>query len=1192
MMRLNSLGKRIYVIVLVLILAFPYSVQALIEENGSIEGAVLDGGSNPIEGATVVACCYMKRYTTTTDANGSYKFEDIVYDTEGTKYRVEAYREAEIDEPGYERSTPQYIELSKASPTQVGIDFTLVEETEPKAKYTELYTFWMEIGDLRAVNEYTIVLFDVSKRYWEHAQIEMFPDKVYFQVFREGNWIGEYILDLCDNTFIMQEILKVEILSIEDRNHDGEFEVEIKISSRERPTISLTSFKLYDNIVIQKKTKSINATIELDGYTFKAEATAGSFKIDVNKNGVLDFYESFSIGESFATITGDCINTRSYTVTNVSSGTVTLKPDVRELMNHDDFDYTKMNTTIPVSGEEIYMYAVIKNVGNYKASDVVVSVDHFGYTLLCYCDISSDNIYVGDMETQEAGGIKKVILLRLKAPVVSYEEYHPITIGVNYKMVYVSEEGEDVEENFQEEFKQDINVYPKTVQLRIKRFVSYKKLILGEESDVIVTVENIGDLKALDLEITDYLPSGLELTEGEASKMLSELSPGGSTQFSYRMKAKEIGDYELITKARYKDERGESYEMQSFPVSVIVYKEFPRLDLRKNIDKTNIVINEHIIVVLVVTNTGNKPAKDIVMVDSIPEGFSLASSKEEEITGNVNVFKIDRMDPNEKKVFSYIIKADTPGKYTLKGCKVRYSDYENNYFEYEAPDVNIDVSGIPKLNLEFSLSRESVQDGELLTVIGRVSNIGNGLAKNITLEHVYNKGELVDGDLKKEIENLKDGEYQIYKFTVRVPISSTAYDFSVDVTYSYYDILENEYPGAQRFVQKIDADKPKIEMARTVEKMIIKQNKYYVDSGYSFIISIQVRNTGTADAVDLVLEEKLPEGFELLNGTNEWEGDLKIGESKTITYTATGNVGGVYSLTPKAIYRDKWGVSYSAEGKTMSFTLRGLRITKSVSKNKINEGDIVEVTISIRNYGDSEMTDIAIEDLIPEEFELVEGEPIMQKDLLEGNETMSLRYKIKAISVGEYTLEKAKVSWKNPYGESRQIESKEYSISVQKLVPPPTTTPPPTTPPKTPVIQKYIPTILLILVAILLLIIAIIGIRTYSKRRFKIKEEEEFFEELEVPEEEIFPEEKAPKDVFEEMALPEFEEEEGEKKEEKYRSAPGSIKKILEWQEKEEKREKKEKKKEEEKWFDLDYDVTEDMSPKEVLKGKKKKKEE
>ncbi|MCK4637442.1 MAG: DUF11 domain-containing protein, partial [Methanomicrobia archaeon] len=925
---------------------------------------------------------------------------------------------------------------------------------------------------------------------------------------------------------------------------------------------------------------------------FKAEATAGSFKIDVNKNGVLDFYESFSIGESFATITGDCINTRSYTVTNVSSGTVTLKPDVRELMNHDDFDYTKMNTTIPVSGEEIYMYAVIKNVGNYKASDVVVSVDHFGYTLLCYCDISSDNIYVGDMETQEAGGIKKVILLRLKAPVVSYEEYHPITIGVNYKMVYVSEEGEDVEENFQEEFKQDINVYPKTVQLRIKRFVSYKKLILGEESDVIVTVENIGDLKALDLEITDYLPSGLELTEGEASKMLSELSPGGSTQFSYRMKAKEIGDYELITKARYKDERGESYEMQSFPVSVIVYKEFPRLDLRKNIDKTNIVINEHIIVVLVVTNTGNKPAKDIVMVDSIPEGFSLASSKEEEITGNVNVFKIDRMDPNEKKVFSYIIKADTPGKYTLKGCKVRYSDYENNYFEYEAPDVNIDVSGIPKLNLEFSLSRESVQDGELLTVIGRVSNIGNGLAKNITLEHVYNKGELVDGDLKKEIENLKDGEYQIYKFTVRVPISSTAYDFSVDVTYSYYDILENEYPGAQRFVQKIDADKPKIEMARTVEKMIIKQNKYYVDSGYSFIISIQVRNTGTADAVDLVLEEKLPEGFELLNGTNEWEGDLKIGESKTITYTATGNVGGVYSLTPKAIYRDKWGVSYSAEGKTMSFTLRGLRITKSVSKNKINEGDIVEVTISIRNYGDSEMTDIVIEDLIPEEFELVEGEPIMQKDLLEGNETMSLRYKIKAISVGEYTLEKAKVSWKNPYGESRQIESKEYSISVQKLVPPPTTTPPPTTPPKTPVIQKYIPTILLILVAILLLIIAIIGIRTYSKRRFKIKEEEEFFEELEVPEEEIFPEEKAPKDVFEEMALPEFEEEKGEKKEEKYRSAPGSIKKILEWQEKEEKREKKEKKKEEEKWFDLDYDVTEDMSPKEVLKGKKKKKEE
>jgi len=1367
MMRLKKLEKKIYMVSLVLILAFPYFVEALVQEEGYIDGVVLDEGGDPIEGATVVACCYMKRYTTTTGSDGSYKFEDIVYDTEGTKYRVEAYKEAETGELGYEKDMT-YVELNEADPiksTAEGdpVNFTLVEETEPKARYTDLYSLWMEIGDLKAVDEYTIVLFDVSKRYWEHAQTKMVPDKVYFQVFREGNWIGEYILDLCDNTFIIQEVLKVEILSIEDRDYNGEFEVEIKISSRERPTISLTNFALYENIVIQEKTMGVGASIVLDGYTFKAEATAGSFKIDVNKNGVLDSYEIFGIGDSFATITGDCINTRSYTVTNVSSGTVTLKPDVRELMNFDDFNLGEMDTTVPVSGKEIYMYAVIENVGNYKASDVVVSVDHFGYTLLNYCNISSNYIYVGDMYPRSPYGvigtvwdymddtchsndfpctepwetvngtlsvvggyfgnslqfkndpdpvsegklfvdlispddftdykflhflvyssdknnnepfqvvledsdgntaewnvgiestgnwemkglslknpdlnsglnlskikkvsfsglnspggecyrfdhivlskvplpIKKVILLRLNAPVVSYEEYHPITIGVNYKMEYVNIEGEDVEENFQEEFKKDINVYPKTVQLRIKQFVSYKKLILGEESDVIVTVENIGDLKAYDLDITDYLPSGLELIEGEASKTLSELSSGESTEFSYRMKAKEIGDYELITKVRYKDERGESYEMQSFPVFIIVYKEFPRLDMRKNIDKTNIVINEHIVVVLVVTNTGNKPAKDVVIVDSIPEEFSLTSSKEEEITGNVNVFKIDRMDPNEKKVFSYIIKADEPGKHTLKGCKVRYSDYENNYFEYESPDVNIDVSGIPKLNLEYSLSRESVQDGELLTVIGRASNIGNGLAKNVTLDHVFNKGELVDGELKKEIENLKNGEYQIYKFTVRVPVSSTAYDFSVDVTYSYYDILGNEYPeGAktQRFVQKIDADKPKIEMARTVEKMIIKQNKYYVDSGYSFIISILATNTGTADAVDTILEEKLPEGFELINGTNKWEGDLKIGESKTITYTAIGNVGGVYSLTPKAIYKDKWGVSYSTDGKTMTFTLRGLTITKSVSKNKISEGDVVEVNISIKNYGDSETRDIIIEDSIPEGFELVEGETTMQKDLLGGNETMSLKYKIKAISVGEYVLEKAKVRWKNSYGESRQLESKEYIISVQKAAPPVTTAPPTTIPPETPVYEKYISTVLLILVAVLLLIIAIIGIRTYSKRKFKIEEEgeeEEFFEGLEAPEEEILPpEEKTPEEMFSEIALPEFEEE--EKKEEEYRNAPGSIKKILEWQEKEEKRKKKEgkkerDKKEEEKWFDRDYDITEDMTPKEVLKGKKKKKEE
>ncbi|HEC86622.1 MAG TPA: hypothetical protein ENI49_01965, partial [Thermoplasmatales archaeon] len=136
--------------------------------------------------------------------------EGLFYDLEGTKYRVEAYKEAENGDLGYKKEM-KYVELNLDDHIKT-VNFSLTKETEPKAKYTDLYTLWMEIGDLKAVNEYTIVLFDVSKRYWEHAQTKMIPDKVYFQVFREGNFIGEYILDLCDNTFVIQEVLKVEIL--------------------------------------------------------------------------------------------------------------------------------------------------------------------------------------------------------------------------------------------------------------------------------------------------------------------------------------------------------------------------------------------------------------------------------------------------------------------------------------------------------------------------------------------------------------------------------------------------------------------------------------------------------------------------------------------------------------------------------------------------------------------------------------------------------------------------------------------------------------------------------------------------------------------------------------------------------------------------------------------------------------------
>ena len=146
---------------------------------------------------------------------------------------------------------------------------------------------------------------------------------------------------------------------------------------------------------------------------------------------------------------------------------------------------------------------------------------------------------------------------------------------------------------------------------------------------------------------------------------------------------------------------------------------------------------------------------------------------------------------------------------------------------------------------------------------------------------------------------------------------------------------------------------------------------------------------------------------------------------------------------------------------------------------------------------------------------------LVKKDLLKPNETFSFTYKIKARRSGNYTLSKAKVSWKNPYGESRQIESAEYKINVEKRPPPATTTPPPTTPVVTPVYEKYVSKVLLLLVVILLLIIAIIGIRTYSKRRFKIEEEgeEEFMEGLELPEESEISTEELDHESFSEIFL-------------------------------------------------------------------------
>ncbi|MCZ7383037.1 MAG: DUF2341 domain-containing protein [Candidatus Methanoperedens sp.] len=110
----------------------------------------------------------------------------------------------------------------------------------------------------------------------------------------------------------------------------------------------------------------------------------------------------------------------------------------------------------------------------------------------------------------------------------------------------------------------------------------------------------------------------------------------------------------------------------------------------------------------------------------------------------------------------------------------------------------------------------------------------------------------------------------------------------------------------------------------------------------------------------------------------------------------------------------------------------GPYIKKSASPQSIMPQQESQITLNLKNYGSSDITNIEVSDSVPPKIDLVSGDfPAPKKfDTLRPGETKEMRYTIWSKETGEFTLEPASVTYSDKSGTVQTAKSEPVLIEV------------------------------------------------------------------------------------------------------------------------------------------------------------------
>ena len=111
-----------------------------------------------------------------------------------------------------------------------------------------------------------------------------------------------------------------------------------------------------------------------------------------------------------------------------------------------------------------------------------------------------------------------------------------------------------------------------------------------------------------------------------------------------------------------------------------------------------------------------------------------------------------------------------------------------------------------------------------------------------------------------------------------------------------------------------------------------------------------------------------------------------------------------------------------------------LSITKTATPNSIKQGQTTIITLTVKNTGSTEISDIEIADTIPSYLTFIDGETSKRYDSLAPKDTRQISYTLQFNDAGTFNLEPAIATYADDKGNYNTVKSKPESIEVIRSI--------------------------------------------------------------------------------------------------------------------------------------------------------------
>lgn len=247
-------------------------------------------------------------------------------------------------------------------------------------------------------------------------------------------------------------------------------------------------------------------------------------------------------------------------------------------------------------------------------------------------------------------------------------------------------------------------------------------VILCDEIPIRLTVGNRGSGVARGVRITDTLPNGLLTLDGKNAFLVDvgDLGAGQSREFTVPVRAAARGEF--CNTAQAAEEGGQTVQATA---CTRVHK--PELAVTKRGPELR-YLGRPATFEITVANTGDAPARDAVLVDTIPAGVAFVSADNDGqfAAGRVQ-WSLGTLEPGASRSVRVVVNP------TQRGV-VENSAVARAYCAEGAASARMEIRGVPAILLEVVDVEDPIEVGQTITYRITVTNQGSADGTNIRLD--------------------------------------------------------------------------------------------------------------------------------------------------------------------------------------------------------------------------------------------------------------------------------------------------------------------------------------------------------------------------------------------------------------------------------------------------------------------------